>query len=70
MDLSGRFRTRAYAAEKLVAEVTAAYLCAHLGVAGKLRHAGYVEKMLDLLRHDNRAIFTAVSKASTAAGYL
>ena len=69
-DLSARFGTRAYAAEELVAEFTAAFLCAHLGIVGELRHAGYIENWLDLLRHDDRAIFTAASKASQAADYL
>ncbi len=69
-DLSGRFGTRAYAAEEMVAEFTAAFLCAHLGITGELRHAGYISNWLDLLRHDNRAIFTAASKASQAADYL
>ena len=69
-DLSGRFRTRAYAAEELVAEFAAAFLCAHLGIKGELRHAGYIENWLELLRHDDRAIFTAASKASQAADYL
>jgi antirestriction protein ArdC len=69
-DLSARFGTRAYAAEELVAELTAAFLCAHLGIVGELRHAGYIENWLDLLRHDDRAIFTAASKASQAADYL
>ena len=69
-DLSGRFGTRAYAAEELVAELTAAFLCALLGIKGELRHAGYIENWLDLLKHDNRAIFTAASKASQAADYL
>jgi antirestriction protein ArdC len=69
-DLTARFGTRAYAAEELVAEFTAAFLCAHLGITGELRHAGYIETWLDLLRHDDRAIFTAASKASQAANYL
>jgi antirestriction protein ArdC len=69
-DLARRFGTRAYAAEELVAEFTAAFLCAHLGITGELRHAGYIENWLDLLRHDDRAIFTAASKASQAADYL
>ena len=59
-----------YAAEELVAELTAAFLCAHLGITGELRHAGYIENWLDLLRHDDRAMFTAASKASQAADYL
>jgi antirestriction protein ArdC len=69
-NLQSRFGTRAYAAEELIAEFTAAFLCAHLGIKGELRHAGYIENWLDLLRHDNRAIFTAASKASQAADYL
>jgi len=69
-DLSGRFRTKAYAAEELVAELTAAFLCAHLGIEGELRHAGYIQNWIQLLKEDNRAIFTAASHASKAADYL
>lgn len=69
-DLNNRFGTRAYAAEELVAELGAAFLCAHLGVQGELRHAGYIENWLTLLKEDDRAIFTAASKASQAADYL
>lgn len=69
-DLKNRFGTRAYAAEKLVAELGAAFLCAHLGVEGQLRHAGYINSWLSLLKEDDRGIFTATSKASQAADYL
>lgn len=69
-DLSGRFGTRQYAAEELVAELASAFLCAHLGITGELRHAGYIVDWLSLLREDDRAIFTAASKASQAAEYL
>ena len=69
-DLSGRFGTRSYAAEELVAELAAAFLCAHLGITGELRHAGYIQNWLELLKHDNRAIFTAAAKASAAADFL
>jgi antirestriction protein ArdC len=69
-DLSGRFGTRAYAAEELVAEFTSAFLCAELGITGELRHAGYIANWLELLRHDNRAVFTAAAKASAAAEFL
>lgn len=69
-DLNNRFGTQAYAAEELVAELGAAFLCAHLGVQGQLRHAGYIESWLTLLKSDDRAIFTAASKASVAADYL
>lgn len=69
-DMEGRFGTRKYAAEELVAELTAAFLCAHLGIEGELRHAGYLANWLDLLRNDERAIFTAAAKAQQAADYL
>jgi antirestriction protein ArdC len=48
----------------------AAFLCAHLGVEGQLRHAEYIASWLSLLKEDDRAIFTAASKASAAADYL
>jgi antirestriction protein ArdC len=69
-DLTGRFGSRAYAAEELVAELVSAFLCAHLGITGELRHAAYIGDWLALLRDDSRAIFTAASKASLAADYL
>jgi antirestriction protein ArdC len=69
-ELDGRFGTRKYAAEELIAELTAAFLCAHLGITGELRHAEYIANWIELLKHDDRAIFTAASKASQAADYL
>ncbi len=69
-NLTTRFGTEAYAAEELVAELTSAFLCAELGVHGELRHAGYIDNWLTLLRSDPKAIFTAASKASQAAHYL
>jgi len=69
-DLSGRFGSRAYGAEELVAELAAAFLCAALEIPGELRHAGYIQSWLELLAHDKKAIFTAASAASRAADYL
>jgi antirestriction protein ArdC len=69
-NLAGRFGTRAYAAEELVAELTSAFLCAHLGIEGELRHAGYLQHWAELLRHDDKAIFTAAAKAQQAADFL
>jgi len=57
-------------AEELIAELTAAFLCAHLDVTADLRHAGYLANWARLLKDDKRAIFTAASKASQAADYL
>ncbi|GLR89445.1 zincin-like metallopeptidase domain-containing protein [Bradyrhizobium iriomotense] len=41
-DLKNRFGSRDYAAEELIAELGAAFLCAEFGFDGDLRHAGYI----------------------------
>lgn len=69
-DLSGRFGEASYAMEELVAELGSAFLCAHCRVDGRLQHAAYVRAWLPVLQRDKRAIFTAASKAQTAADYL
>ena len=69
-DLKGRFGTREYAAEELVAELCSAFLCASIGIQGELRHAGYIDNWIQLLKDDDRAIFTASSNASRAADYI
>ncbi|WP_375274371.1 ArdC family protein [Methylorubrum thiocyanatum] len=71
-DLTSRFRSQAYAAEELVAELGAAFLCAELGLEAEPHpsHASYLASWLTLLRSDPKAIFTAASAASRAASYL
>lgn len=71
-DLTGRFGSQAYAMEELIAELGAAFLCADLGIAPQPRadHAAYIQSWLEVLKADKRAIFTAASKASQAAGWL
>jgi antirestriction protein ArdC len=69
-DLRSRFGERAYAAEELVAELVAAFLCAEFSIDGDLRHAGYVASWISLLKVDSRAFFTACSRAQSAADYL
>ncbi|TLU70631.1 ArdC family protein [Lichenicoccus roseus] len=71
-DLGSRFGDESYAAEELVAELGAAFLCADLGLAVTPRpdHAAYVQSWLKVLRGDSRAIFTAAAKAQAAADYI
>jgi len=69
-DLKGRFGSRSYAGEELVAELGAAFLCSKLEIQGELRHAAYIASWLELLEDDSRAIFTAAGAASQAADYL
>lgn len=66
----GRFGNPAYAFEELVAEMGAAFLCADHGIAGELRHAGYIGHWLKACRENDRAIFKAAALAQKAADYI
>jgi antirestriction protein ArdC len=69
-DLKNRFGSKSYAAEELVAELGAAFLCAEFSFDGDVRNAGYIGNWIELLKADKRAFFTACSQASKAADYL
>jgi antirestriction protein ArdC len=71
-ELGKRFGDAAYAAEELIAELGAAFTCAHLGLSTVPRedHAQYIQSWLKVLRTDSRAIFTAASKAQQATDWL
>jgi antirestriction protein ArdC len=71
-DMSGRFKTAAYAAEELIAEMGAAFLCADLGITPDIRedHAAYLHSWLGVLKGDKKAIFTAAAHAQRAVDYL
>jgi antirestriction protein ArdC len=71
-DLSGRFGDHAYGAEELVAELGAAFWCAHFGMAQVTRddHAAYLADWLRLLRADTRALVSACSHAQHAVDHL
>ena len=69
-DLSGRYGSKCYAREELVAEMTAAFTCATLGITPTVRHADYIGSWLEVLREDDRAIVRAASAASKAAEFL
>ncbi|WP_225706971.1 zincin-like metallopeptidase domain-containing protein [Bradyrhizobium cenepequi] len=45
-------------------------LCAEFSIDGDLRHAGYIQNWIGLLKADSRAFFAACSQASKAADYL
>jgi antirestriction protein ArdC len=65
-----RFGSPEYAAEELVAELGAAFLCASLGIVGKLQHPEYVAAWIKRLRDDKREIFHAASHARQGCAYL
>ena len=69
-DLSGGYGSKCYAREELVAEMTAAFTCATLGITPTVRHADYIGSWLEVLREDDRAIVRAASAASKAAEFL
>ena len=71
-DFTIRFSREALAVEELVAELTAGYVLADLGLAHHPRpdHAAYIASWLKLLKDDPRAVFTAASKAQQAADWM
>jgi antirestriction protein ArdC len=71
-ELGKRFGDNAYSVEELTAELTAAFVCAHVGLSSEPRpdHAQYIASWLRVLKADKRAIFTAASKAQQAADFM
>jgi antirestriction protein ArdC len=67
-ELKGKFGSETYAAEELVAELGAAFLCADLALASEPRpdHAAYVASWLKVLKGDKRAIVTSSALAQKA----
>ena len=52
------------------AEISAAYVCASLGIVPTVRHADYIASWLEVLRSDPRAIVQAAGMASRSADWL
>lgn len=65
-----RFDEESYAMEELVAEISSAFLCASLGVSGKLQHENYIARWIKVLKEHKRAIFTAAARAADASDYI
>mgnify|MGYP001791976826 CR=1 FL=1 len=70
-NLSTRFGDYGYAAEELIAELGAAFLCAELGISATPRadHAAYLANWLKIMKADKKAIFTAASQASKTTDF-
>jgi len=71
-DLTGRFRTEAYAFEELVAEWASAMTCMTLEVVPERRteNAQYIASWLKVLKGDTRALFTAASYAQKVVDWM
>jgi len=66
-----RFGDQDYAFEELVAEIGSAFIGAGTGIPfEEMRHPEYINSWLQILKKDNRAIFTAAAKAQTAADFV
>jgi len=66
------FGSPIYATEELVAEMSAAYLCAEAGISPAVveNQAAYLQGWLAKLRSDKRLVVIAAAKAQRAADYI
>lgn len=65
-----KFGNQIYAFEELIAEMGAAFLCAHLGFDTVPENASYLASWVEILKSDKRAIFRATGKAREACQYM
>lgn len=63
------FGSHSYSKEELVAEMTAAFLCAHAGIENNQleQSAAYIESWLKALKGDSKMVMQAASQAQKAA---
>ncbi len=66
------FGSPIYATEELIAEMSAAYLCAEAGISPAVvqNQAAYIQGWLTTLRNDKRLVVIAAAKAQRAADYI
>jgi len=71
-DMSGHYGDDFYAAEELIAEMGAAYLCALCGIQTKTidNSAAYIKGWLSKFKSDNKFLVMAASKAQHAVDYI
>lgn len=69
-ELGKRFGSEAYAMEELIAEITAAFTCAALGIEGEMAHPEYIHSWLKVLKGDKFAVFGAAREAQKAANFI
>jgi antirestriction protein ArdC len=71
-NMGKKFGDISYAAEELVAELGAAFLCADFGLqtVDKGNHASYIDHWRQVLSQDKHCLIAAASEASKAVDYL
>jgi antirestriction protein ArdC len=69
---AANFGSETYSREELVAELTAANLCAHAGISAPVveNQASYIQGWLSALQEDAKALIWAAGKAARAADYI
>jgi antirestriction protein ArdC len=68
-----RFGSKDYATEELVAEFTAAFLCAESGIVSEdvdAHNAAYIKDWLDVFKADSRVAVMAAQRAQKAADFI
>jgi antirestriction protein ArdC len=66
-----RFGDQDYAFEELVAEIGSAFLGGHIGLPFReMRHPEYIKHWIEVLKDDNKAIFTACRRAQDASEFI
>jgi len=68
--LGNRFGSKEYAFEELIAEISASFLCCHLGFRYSTQHSAYVKSWIKVLKEDKTAIFRASSLAQKATEFI
>lgn len=66
------FGSDVYSREELVAELTAANICAHTGISGDVieNQTAYLQGWLTVLQEDSKAIIWAAGKAAKASDFI
>lgn len=67
---ANKFGTEKYAFEELIAELTSAFTCAHVGISNISQNAAYINAWIQTLKSDKKAIFRASTQAREATQYL
>ena len=62
--------SKAYAFEELIAELSASFICCHLGFEYSTQHSAYIKDWLEVLKEDRKAIFKASSQAQKATEFI
>ena len=68
--MEGKRKSKTYAFEELIAEISASFICCHLGFEYSTQHSVYVKDWLEVLKEDEKAIFKAASKAQKATEFI